>query len=250
MSRRRYSISDHTNFLIWQESLPSSNNQPPSQTISNFLDEFPIEFHMRRVEKVENYIGYLPLPLVSYENTFHDTKSVRLPKNQVMLQDNDGNLLMSSLLRYLDIPARNHGPVLQKISSVASSAGRSRMPIVVNLLRTVKHVINLDRIDDLEFSFHEDDVADDMIVLDSMETYEPMLIPATKSSIQALEKVKFQQGLMNSVQECTICMEGFQTGLEVTRMPCSHVYHEGCIVKWLKTSHFCPLCRYPMPHDC
>ena len=250
MSRRRYSISDHTNFLIWQESLPSSNNQPPSQTISNCLDEFPIEFRMRRVVKVENYIGYLPLPLVSYENTFHDTKSVRLPKNQVMLQDNDGNLLMSSLLRYLDIPARNHGPVLQKIGSVAASAGRSRMPIVVNLLRTVKHVIKVDRIDDLEFSFHEDDVADDMIVLDSMETYEPMLIPATKSSIQALEKVKFQQGLMNSVQECTICMEGFQTGLEVTRMPCSHVYHEGCIVKWLKTSHFCPLCRYPMPHDC
>ena len=144
MSRRRYSISDHTNFLIWQESHPSSNNQPPSQTTSNCLDEFPIEFHMRRVVKVENYIGYHPLPLVSYEQTFHDTKSVRLCKNQVMLHDNDGILLMSSVLRDLDILARNHGPVLQKISSVASSAGRSRMPIVVDLLRHMKRELNKD----------------------------------------------------------------------------------------------------------
>ena len=34
-----------------------------------------------------------------------------------------------------------------------------------------------------------------------METYEP--IPATKCSIKALEKVRFQQGL-NSIQECVI----------------------------------------------
>ncbi|KAK7855788.1 hypothetical protein CFP56_026392 [Quercus suber] len=29
----------------------------------------------------------------------------------------------------------------------------------------------------------------------------------------------------------------FQIGSKVTRMPCSHIYHEKCIFKWLKTSH-------------
>ncbi|KAK7851329.1 e3 ubiquitin-protein ligase mpsr1 [Quercus suber] len=32
-------------------------------------------------------------------------------------------------------------------------------------------------------------------------------------------------------------------------MPRSHVYHGKCIAKWLRTSHFCPLCRYPMPNN-
>ncbi|PSR89638.1 E3 ubiquitin-protein like [Actinidia chinensis var. chinensis] len=61
-----------------------------------------------------------------------------------------------------------------------------------------------------------------------------------------LEKVVVRDGL-GSVDGCAICLDEFHVGSEVIRMPCSHVYHDDCIVSWLKTSNSCPLCRYEMP---
>ncbi|KAE7997377.1 hypothetical protein FH972_002018 [Carpinus fangiana] len=74
-------------------------------------------------------------------------------------------------------------------------------------------------------------------------------IPGTRSAIEGLKKVtfEFEDGL-RSIGECIICAEEFEGGLELTRLPCAHVYHGDCIVKWLETSHRCPLCRYPLPY--
>ena len=260
MSRRRSNFSENVKFRVGQESQP--RNQPPSQC----LDGFPIEIYMLKVMRLEesfdvgNSHDDEP-PTTSYKQISLHRKSVWLPKHEVLLQDN-GDRLSSSLCDF-DIPVENHDPVLQEIASVAGSAGTSRMPIVVILLRMVKIVIEeiiddddensnedkeevIEEIDDDDDEDSNEEEELDSVILDSMETYEP--IPATKCSIKALEKVRFQQGL-NLVQECVICMEEFHTGSEVTRMPCSHVYHGDCIVRWLKTSHICPLCRYPMPHD-
>ena len=70
--------------------------------------------------------------------------------------------------------------------------------------------------------------------------------PATKSSIEALKKVKIDESCTSSDQ-CSICLNDFCDGSEVMVMPCLHLYHKDCIVRWLETSHLCPLCRYPMP---
>ena len=65
-----------------------------------------------------------------------------------------------------------------------------------------------------------------------------------------MEKVIFgEEGTREQQQtSCVICMEDFEDGVQVNRLPCLHFYHEDCIGQWLKTSHLCPLCRYPMPH--
>ncbi|GMJ06414.1 hypothetical protein HRI_004310600 [Hibiscus trionum] len=80
--------------------------------------------------------------------------------------------------------------------------------------------------------------------------------PASKSSIEALEKVEFRdveddlrRKSGSGLSECTVCLDEFSDGDEVTSMPCGHVYHYNCIVEWLKSSHLCPLCRYQMPID-
>lgn len=72
------------------------------------------------------------------------------------------------------------------------------------------------------------------------------MVPATVSSIETLEKVKFEKGLSN-MEECRICLDRFQDGVQVSRMPCQYIFHGDCITTWLKTSHFCPLCRFIMP---
>ncbi|KAF4361250.1 hypothetical protein F8388_001139 [Cannabis sativa] len=32
-------------------------------------------------------------------------------------------------------------------------------------------------------------------------------------------------------------------GLEAAKLPCTHAYHEECVVEWLQVSKFCPNCR-------
>ncbi|ERN15142.1 hypothetical protein AMTR_s00056p00124260 [Amborella trichopoda] len=43
---------------------------------------------------------------------------------------------------------------------------------------------------------------------------------------------------------CMVCMDVFEVGSMAKQMPsCVHVYHEGCIHKWLQRDNSCPLCR-------
>ncbi|KAK6116465.1 hypothetical protein DH2020_049758 [Rehmannia glutinosa] len=71
------------------------------------------------------------------------------------------------------------------------------------------------------------------------------MVPATESSIESLERKKLLAG--STTGACVVCMEEFSGECEVVSMPCSHVFHEDCIKKWLMTSHYCPVCRFEMP---
>ncbi|XP_059654263.1 uncharacterized protein LOC132300978 [Cornus florida] len=85
-------------------------------------------------------------------------------------------------------------------------------------------------------------------VEESMEVDSCSPLSASKSSVEALENVVADGS--DSLDRCMICLEKFHVGIEVvTRMPCFHVYHGNCIVRWLQTSHFCPICRFQMPTD-
>ncbi|KAF6159981.1 hypothetical protein GIB67_033065 [Kingdonia uniflora] len=72
-------------------------------------------------------------------------------------------------------------------------------------------------------------------------------VPATRASIEALERVRYDPTHMAS--PCPICLEEYSAEEEVTMMPCSHIYHEDCITHWLGISNVCPICRFKMPTD-
>ncbi|XP_059654305.1 uncharacterized protein LOC132301028 [Cornus florida] len=69
-------------------------------------------------------------------------------------------------------------------------------------------------------------------------------VPATQSSLDALEEMIFDSS--GSIEKCSICLEMFCHGESIVSMPCYHLYHGICIHQWLKTSHYCPLCRFEM----
>ena len=73
-------------------------------------------------------------------------------------------------------------------------------------------------------------------------------LPASKAAIETLQTLKYE-GVQGKVKEkgCSICFDDFVVGMEVKSMPCSHVFHGGCIGRWLEISHVCPLCRFEMP---
>ncbi|XP_030946029.1 E3 ubiquitin-protein ligase SGR9, amyloplastic-like [Quercus lobata] len=86
----------------------------------------------------------------------------------------------------------------------------------------------------------------DDIVREEDDDYEALRARhMSEESIQGLEEVRVE-GLYLK-EACPVCLEGLSMGLEAMRMPCLHVYHEGCIVEWLRKCNLCPLCRYEMP---
>ncbi|KAK6120689.1 hypothetical protein DH2020_045570 [Rehmannia glutinosa] len=74
---------------------------------------------------------------------------------------------------------------------------------------------------------------------------EPRMVPASESSIESILKRKVTVDNNMEMMTCSICLEDFTEGL--ISMPCSHVFHGDCITQWLRTSHYCPICRFEMP---
>ena len=48
---------------------------------------------------------------------------------------------------------------------------------------------------------------------------------------------------------CVVCSEAFVEGCVVSRVPCGHVYHADCLLRWLYRSCTCPTCRFELPTD-
>lgn len=48
-----------------------------------------------------------------------------------------------------------------------------------------------------------------------------------------------------AVGDCSICLQDlYASGIDLIRLPnCAHVFHQKCILPWLKNSDLCPLCR-------
>ncbi|XP_047072430.1 uncharacterized protein LOC124681583 [Lolium rigidum] len=73
--------------------------------------------------------------------------------------------------------------------------------------------------------------------------------PASISAIQALPSAVLTINEEGKGEECAVCKDAVAAGERVKRMPCSHRYHEDCIVPWLQVRNSCPLCRFELPTD-
>ena len=51
--------------------------------------------------------------------------------------------------------------------------------------------------------------------------------------------------MMNFSIYCSICLESFTSISDISTTPCGHVFHTGCITKWLTENSNCSHCRKP-----
>ena len=56
-------------------------------------------------------------------------------------------------------------------------------------------------------------------------------------------KVNISLDQLCSQPSCPICAEDFVHEHEVLRLPCSHFFHDSCVVPWLQQKQNCPICR-------
>ncbi|EEF52148.1 zinc finger protein, putative [Ricinus communis] len=139
---------------------------------------------------------------------------------------------LSSMLADMNIPMYAYPMLMVKIKECAQNCRdmeRKVIPMVVKL-RIIHAVSDIATVSDEAFS-------------ESFSSQRLTFVGASKSAIDALETVIIQ----NFSNQCVICLEDIQIGIEATCLPCKHIYHGGCISNWLKNSNCCPLCRFQIP---
>ncbi|XP_031489647.1 uncharacterized protein LOC116257174 [Nymphaea colorata] len=97
-----------------------------------------------------------------------------------------------------------------------------------------------------------DDASIDMEELDlddSQLVYEPASHPASRASVDALERRRALEHEESAENLCVVCQDEVGTGDRIAKMPCSHEFHEVCILAWLERAPSCPTCRFELPTD-
>lgn len=58
------------------------------------------------------------------------------------------------------------------------------------------------------------------------------------------EKFKKEENVREGEEEkCPICLTELETGEEIKRLPCKHIFHPTCIDPWLARNSKCPICK-------
>ena len=70
------------------------------------------------------------------------------------------------------------------------------------------------------------------------------------SNLPLVAKQASKYSLQNDKLVCSICLESYEIGEKLRKLPCQHTFHAECVDTWLtKKSGTCPLCRTQLKHD-
>ncbi|KAA0038718.1 E3 ubiquitin-protein ligase synoviolin B-like [Cucumis melo var. makuwa] len=199
-------------------------------SVATTADEQLVEIRLRRYSKLvspsSNQIIQQTFPTPISDALFH----FPLPELEL---ENPPFFFHDLLLQFLS-PADSTA-IFHNISSFALQLAAGNLNLNFHLIATV----------DLLYTISVD------LDLDPPQ-YSPLVRNGAPASvIERLMDEKYDDG--NGREEmgdqCCVCYEDLncereeEKEEEVTRIPCGHVYHKYCILKWLNINNSCPLCR-------
>ncbi|GFS33512.1 hypothetical protein Acr_00g0028910 [Actinidia rufa] len=156
---------------------------------------------------------------------------------------------ISNMLSAVNVPIGVQPCMIHEIDEYLRSVARERHNTGVKVLPTIVSIRVEDYVEDNGDDDNENDGdgGDDVVLRESMNEAAVAHVPASRAAVRGLEAVEgLDGGLTNA--KCAICQEEIVVGSDdIKRMPCNHVSHGGCIVRWLGVSCFCPLCRFQLP---
>ncbi|KAL8152669.1 hypothetical protein V2J09_010429 [Rumex salicifolius] len=72
-------------------------------------------------------------------------------------------------------------------------------------------------------------------------------VAASAATVVALPSVAVNGS--GAAAECAICKEEMSEGRDVCELPCEHLFHWMCVLRWLRERNTCPCCRHRLPTD-
>jgi hypothetical protein len=96
-----------------------------------------------------------------------------------------------------------------------------------------------------------------IIFIQSMNENQPQgKPPASREAIKNLKRFKMSEEYCKKDKDgnlecptCSVCMCEIEKDSETVLIPCGHLYHDPCLLKWLEMHNNCPVCRYELPTD-
>lgn len=85
-----------------------------------------------------------------------------------------------------------------------------------------------------------------------LEDLRPAPCPASKRAVADLPRDKVtEKGWkgMGLAKSCVLCNISYGVGDEIIRLPCHHIQHTNCLMRWLEGTNCCPICRHELPTD-
>lgn len=71
-------------------------------------------------------------------------------------------------------------------------------------------------------------------------------VPAPDDMIAKLPRAKVSEGSELLEKDCAVCKDDFEIAQDTIQLPCKHVFHDECILPWIKQSGTCPVCRFEL----
>ncbi|EJU00153.1 hypothetical protein DACRYDRAFT_109569 [Dacryopinax primogenitus] len=83
----------------------------------------------------------------------------------------------------------------------------------------------------------------DALMTQLMEGSQHTARPASQETRDALPRhvVTTSSDLLN--RDCAVCKDDFEVGQKTVALPCTHSFHDECILPWLELNGTCPVCR-------
>jgi E3 ubiquitin-protein ligase RNF115/126 len=173
-----------------------------------------------------------PSTFIPYESN-NSLSNVRRNQNNVTTSSTSTNTLMNtrnSLMNFIMLPRSNRPRTTSSL-----------LEMIFNLLRDRNTEEN-----------NMENIINYIMANDPNRYGNP---PASKYIVNSLEKIIVTKENLNDIikeegsDNCSVCKDIFEIHQKIIKLTCKHIFHDECILPWLKERNSCPTCRFELPTD-